>query len=121
MILVSADFDEVDVISFLYFKTNLGECFDDTVGQNFPSILHGAYDVIQEAGFVVTLNPVTVLHATNIHLPSLPPKQSFGAMVLVYRPPSERSGSHCRRNGRSTSGQHKTLWMLVPPTRQWRP
>ena len=84
MILVGADLDEVDIISVLYFKADVFECLDDTVGQNFPPVLHRAYEVVQERGFVVPLGPVTVLHARNIHLTSLPPKQSFGAIVLVY-------------------------------------
>ena len=83
MILVGANFDEVYVIAVLYFKTDVGECFDDTVGQYFPSVLDGEYHVIQEAGRVVAFPYMTIFHATNIHLTSLPPKQSFGAICLV--------------------------------------
>ena len=84
MVFVCADFDKVNVIAVLYFKTEGGECFDDTVGQYFPSVLDGEYYVIQEAGFVVALPYMTVFHATNIPWIPLPPKQSFGAIVLVY-------------------------------------
>ena len=83
VIVVSADFDEVDIISLLYFKTDFFERSRHTLGQYFPSVLDGAYHVVQEAACVVPLCDVTVLHATNIHLTSLPPKQSFGAMFLV--------------------------------------
>jgi len=83
VIVVRADFDEMDIISLLYFKTDFFERLDYTVGQYFPSILHGTYEVVQETGFVVALLRMAVLHATNIHPTSLPPQQSCGAIVLV--------------------------------------
>ena len=83
MIFVRAQFDEVDVIALLYFKTDCFECVDDTVGQNFPSVLDGENHVVQKTGFVVTLPDMSVFHATNIHRIPLPPKQSFGAIFLV--------------------------------------
>ncbi len=83
VVVVCANFDEVDIIPVLYFKTDFLECLDDTVGQYFPAILDGAYEVVQETGFVVALLRMTVLHATNIHLTSLPPQQSCGAICLV--------------------------------------
>lgn len=83
MITVCSDFDEVDIIAFLYFKTGFFQSFDDTVGQYFPSILGRTYDVVQQTSFVVTLPDMTVLHVTNILRIPLPPKQSFGAIVLV--------------------------------------
>jgi hypothetical protein len=46
--------------------------------------------VVQETGFVVALLRMAVFHATNIHLISLPPQQSCGAMVLVYPIPPPR-------------------------------
>ena len=83
MVAVGADFDEVDVISVLYSKTDFRERLDHTVGQYFSSILDWTYDVVQQTGFVVTLRDVTVFHSTNILQIPLPPKQSFGAMFLV--------------------------------------
>ena len=84
VVAVGADFDEVDIISLLYFKTGLDECFDHTVGQYFSSVLYWTYDVIQQAGFVVTLQQMTVLHATNIHPLSLPSQQAARQSFLVY-------------------------------------
>src|SRR3989338_4515802 len=84
MVSVRANFEKVDIVALLYSKTGFGERFDHTVGQYFPSVLYWTYDVIQQAGFVVTLFNMTVFHATNIHQISLPPKQSFGAIFLVY-------------------------------------
>src|SRR3989338_2488542 len=84
MVSVRANFEKVDIVALLYSKTGFGERFDHTVGQYFPSVLYWTYDVIQQAGFVVTLFNMTVFHATNIHRISLPPKQSFGAIFLVY-------------------------------------
>ena len=84
MIAVSANFDEVDLISLLYSKTGFGERFDHTIGQYFPSVFYWTYDVIQQAGFVVALRDVTILHATNIHLISLPSQQAARQSFLVY-------------------------------------
>ena len=83
MITVSANFDEVDVISLLYFKTGFGERFSYTVGQYFPPVLHGTHNVIQQAGLVVALAYMAVLHATNIHLISLPSQQAARQSFLV--------------------------------------
>ena len=76
VVAVGANFDEVDFISLLYFKTGLGECFDHTVGQHFSSVLHWTYDVMQQTGFVVALGDMAVFHSTNIHLTSLPSQQA---------------------------------------------
>lgn len=90
MIVIGADFEKVDIISSLYFKTQVGERFNHTVSQYFPSVLNGTDDMVQKAGLVVALPHMTVFHATNIHLSLLSPKQSFGAMFLVYRVSRER-------------------------------
>ena len=68
---ISANFEEVDVVSLLYSKTDLLERSGNTVGEYFPSVLDGAYDVIQEKRLVVAFLDV-FFHATNIHLTSLP-------------------------------------------------
>ena len=99
MVVVGADLDEMYVISILDLKKDVCECFDDTVGQNFPPVLNGEYHVVQETGFVVALRRVTVFHATNIPRISLPPKQSFGAMFLVYRLFTNRKARPSRRPG----------------------
>ena len=66
MVAVSADFEKVDIIAILYCKTGVLQCFDDTVGQYFPSILYWTYYVVEQACFVVTSAYMTVLHARNI-------------------------------------------------------
>ena len=76
MIKVGANFDKVDIISLLYFNTGFSERFDHTIGQYFPSVLYGAYNVIQQAGFVVALAYMSFYHATNIHWISLPSQQA---------------------------------------------
>ena len=83
VISVGANFDEVDIIATLYSKTGFRERFDHTVGQYFSSILYGTYDVIQQAGFVVTLCDMTVIHATNIHWIALTSQQAARQSVLV--------------------------------------
>ena len=84
MIAISANFEEVNIISLLYFNTDFRERFDHTVGQYFPSILYWAYDVIQQAGFVVALAYMAVFHAANIHPISLPSQQAARQSFLVY-------------------------------------
>jgi len=84
MIAVGADFEKVDIIAILYSKAGFSDCFDHTVGQYFPTILHRTYDVIQQAGFVVALAYMAVLHATNIHRIALTSQQAARQSVLVY-------------------------------------
>ena len=80
MIVVGANFDEVDFISLQYAKTGFGKRFDDTVGLYFPSIPYGTYDVVQQAGLVVAFPYMTVFHATNIHRIALTSQPSCAAI-----------------------------------------
>ena len=88
MIAIGANFDEVDLISLLYFKAGFGECFDDTVGQYFPSVPHWTYDVVEKAGFVVALRNMAIFHATNIHRIALTSQQAARQSFLVYQIPN---------------------------------
>src|SRR4051812_47704741 len=53
MFIVGADFEKVDFIAILYFKTNFLKRSGNTVGQYFPSILDGTDDVVEQARLVV--------------------------------------------------------------------
>ena len=83
VIAVGTNFDEVDLISLLYSKTSFSERFDHTVGQYFPSIPYGTYDVVEKAGFVVALPYMAVFHATNIHRIALTSQQAARQSFLV--------------------------------------
>ena len=100
VITVRADFDEVDIISLLYSKTDFRERFDHTVGQYFSSILDRTYYVIQQTGFVVTLWDMTVFHSTNILQIPLPPKpqlRSNSSSIQQTHEVSPRGFSRHRR------------------------
>ena len=95
MVAVSADFEKVDIIAILYCKTGVLQCFDDTVGQYFPSILYWTYNMVEQTGLGVTLRDVTFFHSTNILQISLPPKpqlRSNSSCIVLYRESSGRRG-----------------------------
>ena len=87
MIAVGTNFEKVDIIAVLYSKAGFGDCFDHTVGQYFPAILYGTYNVIQQAGCVVALRNMAIFHATNIHRIALTSQQAARQSLLVYPRP----------------------------------
>ena len=90
MVVISADFEKVDIEAGLYFKTDFLERLRHTVSEHVPSVFDRTDKVIDEPRLVVAARNVTFLHATNIHLIWMTSQQAARKSVLLYHTRSQR-------------------------------